>query len=86
MEASIATKSTAARTIVSDQQPLCHIVLYSFKSKDELEEGVIRMLALKTNCLRDGKPYVLDIHAGTTQPHAPVRTLGKQNSFDENVI
>ena len=56
--------------------PLCHIVLYSFASENELDEGVRIMLGLKDKCLRDGKKYVLDVHAGTTQPHAPVRTLG----------
>ena len=38
------------------------------------------MLGLKQKCLRNGKPYVLDVHAGTTQPHAPVRTLGENRA------
>lgn len=56
---------------------LCHIVLYSFKSKAELGKGVQTMLNLKNKCLKDGKPYVLNVHAGTTQPHPPIRTLGE---------
>ncbi|CAH0051110.1 unnamed protein product [Clonostachys solani] len=58
------------------QQPIEHIVLYSFREHEALRTAVQYIKNLATAAKRNGEPYIRSIKCGTTRPAENVRSLG----------
>lgn len=63
--------------VVMAQQPIEHIVLYSFREHEALRTAVQYIKNLATTAKRNGEPYIRSIKCGTTRPAENVRSLGK---------
>lgn len=64
-------------SVVMAQQPIEHIVLYSFREHEALSTAVQCIKRLATTAKRNGEPYIKSIKCGTTRPAENVRSLGK---------